>query len=291
MVDYPCFEGQAGIPACGAAPAAPRSGRLLNLKPEHSPGNGVTSGQPHMIHFVGIGAQKAGTTWFYEQLRKHPDIRFPAGKEVHFWDKDAALARGEAWWLALFPQAPARVRQGEITPAYAILDQERIRRIHALVPGLRIFYCIRNPLERAWSHALMVLKNRGKSLDDAEDDWLDGLLHWDQSVRRGTYTACLRNWLAVFPPEQLATVFFDDIVADPRSVLRGICAHLGLDEAPFVKASESELRTRVFEGMKARPRPAHVAALRALYEPEVAALSEQFGRNLEHWLTWDGRGD
>lgn len=40
-----------------------------------------------MLDFLGIGAQKAGTTWLYEKLRLHPDIAFPAGKEVHFWDQ------------------------------------------------------------------------------------------------------------------------------------------------------------------------------------------------------------
>src|SRR5262249_41035314 len=37
--------------------------------------------------FLGIGAQKAATTWLYENLKRHPEIEFPAGKEVHFWDK------------------------------------------------------------------------------------------------------------------------------------------------------------------------------------------------------------
>src|SRR5687768_4600323 len=108
-----------------------------------------------MIHFIGIGAQKAGTTWLYEQLRKHPDIRFPAGKEVHFWD--ANLGRGEAWWLALFPDTAAGVREGEITPAYAILDRELIGRVRAIAPQVRIFFSLRNPIARAWSSALMAL--------------------------------------------------------------------------------------------------------------------------------------
>jgi hypothetical protein len=37
--------------------------------------------------FLGIGAQKAGTTWVYYQLRKHPDIWAPYKKEMHFFDR------------------------------------------------------------------------------------------------------------------------------------------------------------------------------------------------------------
>ena len=55
-------------------------------------------------------------------LRDHPEIAFPAGKEVHFWDR--ARERGVDWWLSLFPPAPPGVRQGEITPAYAVLEKD-----------------------------------------------------------------------------------------------------------------------------------------------------------------------
>ena len=36
--------------------------------------------------FVGIGAQKAGTTWLYRNLRDHPQIWMPK-KEVHYFDQ------------------------------------------------------------------------------------------------------------------------------------------------------------------------------------------------------------
>jgi hypothetical protein len=35
----------------------------------------------NMIHFLGIGAQKAGTTWICQHLSQHPHTRFSAGKE------------------------------------------------------------------------------------------------------------------------------------------------------------------------------------------------------------------
>lgn len=36
--------------------------------------------------FIGIGAQKAGTTWLYRNLRAHPEIHMPR-KEVHYFDR------------------------------------------------------------------------------------------------------------------------------------------------------------------------------------------------------------
>ena len=39
------------------------------------------------IHFLGIGAQKAGTTWLWSMLRSHPQIWMPPQKELHYFDR------------------------------------------------------------------------------------------------------------------------------------------------------------------------------------------------------------
>ena len=36
--------------------------------------------------FLCVGAQKAGTTWLYWQLREHPDVWMPPLKEIHYFD-------------------------------------------------------------------------------------------------------------------------------------------------------------------------------------------------------------
>src|SRR4051794_3376435 len=40
--------------------------------------------------FIGIGAQKAGTGWLYDQLREHPDFWMPPMKELHYFDRIVA---------------------------------------------------------------------------------------------------------------------------------------------------------------------------------------------------------
>jgi hypothetical protein len=37
--------------------------------------------------FLGIGAQRAGTSWLYNQLLKHPEVWMPPVKEIHFFDR------------------------------------------------------------------------------------------------------------------------------------------------------------------------------------------------------------
>ena len=38
-------------------------------------------------HFIGIGAQKAGTTWLSRNLQMHPEVWMPPVKEVHYFDE------------------------------------------------------------------------------------------------------------------------------------------------------------------------------------------------------------
>ena len=37
--------------------------------------------------FIGIGAQKAGTTWLHRNLQAHPEIWMPTEKELHYFDE------------------------------------------------------------------------------------------------------------------------------------------------------------------------------------------------------------
>lgn len=43
-------------------------------------------------HFLGIGAQKAGTSWLHECLKKHPELWLPPEKELHYFDRNPAYA-------------------------------------------------------------------------------------------------------------------------------------------------------------------------------------------------------
>jgi hypothetical protein len=236
-----------------------------------------------VIHFLGIGAQRCGTTWLYSHLRRHPHVSFPAGKEVHFWDREAD--RGAAQWLKLFPRSPANVHQGEITPAYAILERDVIARIRDAAPQLRIFYSVRNPMERAWSSARLALRRAEMREEEASDQWFLDHFRSSGSRRRGAYAACLDAWQSVFPREQLLLIVFDDIVREPLGVLGRLAAHLGIEAAPF---AERTLDKAVHGAGSAAMRPALLDALRDLYAGEIAALSARLGRDLSAWLEWQG---
>jgi hypothetical protein len=239
-----------------------------------------------VIDFLGIGAQKAATTWMYEHLQRHPEIRFPGGKEVHFWDLHRG--RGVQWWLNIFSQGGS-CKQGEITPAYALLEESTIREICAIAPELRVFYSIRNPIARAWSAALMALERAEMAFDEASDLWFIDHFKSAGSRHRSDYAVCLRRWRSVFPEDRVHLVFFDDIVGDPCAVLSGIADHLGVDPAFYAGIEPTELSTTVFSGPEYDIRPPLLDFLRTLYRRQIEALANEMQRDFKTWLEWDGR--
>jgi len=240
-----------------------------------------------MIHFLGIGAQKAGTTWIYHHLSQHPQICFPAGKEIHFWD--IYRKNGIEWWTGLFADDHHKRKQGEITPAYAMLDEAAIREIAILLPDLRVFYSLRNPIARAWSSALMALERAEMTIDDASHRWFLDHFKSAGSRLRGDYLSSIRRWQSVFSGEQFLTIIFDDIIRDPGGVLALLCLHLGVDPNWFGGVPSTELTMPVFPGPgRDLPEPL-LASLRVLYKPMINPLSEVLGRDLSPWLGWDGK--
>jgi hypothetical protein len=225
--------------------------------------------------FLGIGAQKAGTSWLHANLAQHPRVRFPAGKEVHFWDRDRA--RGVPWYRERFAGAPADARLGDVTPAYAMLAPEVVAEIAREFPRLRLFFLLRDPVERAWSSARMALARAEMELDEASDAWFVDHFRSRGSRARGDYATTLDRWLAEFPRAALLILRYEDLAAQPEVVARAACAHLGLDAEPLLRPENPWLRARVREGDRAELRPALRAALEELYAEPLRRLREGYG--------------
>lgn len=176
--------------------------------------------------FLGIGAQKAGTTWLGENLRRHPEVFLPERKELHWFDNK--IERPLREYAAHFAAAGGRVK-GEITPAYGILPVERIRTVREVLPRVRLILLLRNPVDRAWSHALMDLAfRRGRAPDQVPESEYRAFLESETAARRGDYAAILDAWLGVFPPDRLYVGFFEAIRERPRVLLSEVFRHIGV---------------------------------------------------------------
>ncbi len=219
-----------------------------------------------MVDFLGIGAQKAGTTWLAKMLEHHPAVQFPASKEVHFWD--AHYRNGYEWYNRFFaPQAG--IKKGDITPAYGILPLEKIAEVRHHFPKVPLLYSVRNPIDRAWSSALMALMRAEMKPEEASDQWFIDHFHSEGSMKRGDYEQCLKNWLQFYPQEQLLLVRYDEIASHPREVMKKVAEHIGIDVSFYNTMPAEVLQQRVFEGNKVALRPSLRLELEKIYAPKI----------------------
>ena len=107
-----------------------------------------TTGPPD---FIGVGTQRSGTTWWFQTLLGHPQIRPPRGrrKELHFFDRFCAQELRDAdiaEYHELFPRRPGQIA-GEWTPRY-MHDFWTPRLIARAAPEAKLLIMFRDPVER-----------------------------------------------------------------------------------------------------------------------------------------------
>ena len=231
-----------------------------------------------MLNFMGIGAQKCGTSWLYSALTAHPQITFPGGKEVHYWNRPGDRSLG--WYTQLF--ADETHLNGDITPAYAFLPLETIQTVHKALPDLRLIYLIRDPMQRAWSSARMALARAEMTHEDASDQWFIDHFRSQGSLIRGDYETCIRTWRSVFPPEQLLIIRYETIATDPVGIANRCLNHIGIDRL-YSQADRKQLEKKVFEGDGMPLRPKLSLALASLYSARIKSLSAYLAEDLSQW--------
>ena len=267
--------------------------------------------------FVCIGAQKAGTTWLYDNLLRHPGVWLPPEKEIHFFNLVCpheellgievpkhrrgiaryrpALKRPSfetlrwlyqyhhhpmsiGWYYWLYERAAEGRIRGDITPAYSTLDDRGVAFAHrVLKPECKILLILRNPVERFWSGVKMVYRWRGKDIALQDLEAIRSEIELPSNRLRSDYPAIVKRWSNRFG-NRLGIFLYDDLVADPREFLLSIDRFLGIDEF----ADESRLASISNADAGKIPMP---EALRNLlierYRKDIEAL--------EQWLPGVGR--
>jgi hypothetical protein len=276
--------------------------------------------------FIGIGAQKAGTTWLHRNLRTHPQIYMPR-KEVHYFDRkikpptnpvarifgkretDSQWRRqvkrasvelikkpsprdlrwnfnyylrsyNDRWYAAVFEPKNGRVA-GEITPAYSVLNRDRVAHVHSLVPEAKIVFFMRNPMERAWSHTVMSFdKVEKRSAKFASEKQLFDKLGRDSTWKLSNYLRTLENWGAFYPEERFFVGFLEDVHFFPEDLLRRLYGFLGVDPHFEPPRAEKKIHSRSIATM-----PTKIAIhLAQTFREEITHLQERFGGYTSFWL-------
>lgn len=189
-------------------------------------------------NFFIIGAPKAGTTALYHRLREHPDVFMPAFKEPHFFSEADVPNRPQSLkeYLDLFKGATTEQAVGEASTSY-LHSPEAPARIHSFAPDARIVAVLRHPVERAYSHYLMMLNNRSAPSDrfeplalKARDCILRGEpVPYGSGFRQSFYADSIERYLSIFNQGNMCILTYEDIKKNTEEFLRTVFIHIGVD--------------------------------------------------------------
>lgn len=217
--------------------------------------------------FLVVGVVKGGTTALYNLLDRHPDVHLPRIKETNFFSRadmrpgdfsreyalDVKLDVGKfihdgmkevvhiaqvqdpAHYAALFGKATPGQVLGEVCPSYAICPSAAVA-IHATAPGTRIFFMLRDPVQRAWSQYIMNLRE-GKTLEqnflkEVEQDDRRTKKGWGvnhQYLALGRYAEQVERYRALFPKEQVHILLQEHFKQDPMATMRQLFTAIGVE--------------------------------------------------------------
>jgi len=193
-------------------------------------------------NFFIVGAIRAGTTSLYEYLKQIPSIYMSAIKEPNYFtasiDEKQLFTRSissEKKYLKLFTNVKNEKAIGDASPTY-LWDPKSAELIHKKIPEAKIIMILRNPIERAYSHYLMLL-GRGvikssfeKIISDSEN-----VPHNDFSgrvINAGFYSEQIKRYFEIFPKNQVKILIFEEFVKSTKESVQNILDFLEVNDIP-----------------------------------------------------------
>lgn len=286
---------------------------LLALGPPQ-PGFRRLGQQARLPDFLCIGAQRAGTTWLHQALAALPGVWLPPMKELHYFDHaeapehwDAFRARQavdlllrlrdpaqqalaldhgfggpptDGWYSRRFDGAPPGALLGEVTPAYATLDDAGIARVLALLPDVRVLLLLRDPVQRSLSGALHALRHAGQAITA---EAVAAAVEAPDNRARSDYRGIIERWSAALPPGRLGLFFHDDLLAAPAQTLARIAGFLGLPPPADIAVPRGRIN-----GIAGERAGLDLAAITARLSqallPDLRWLAARLGGAAQQWL-------
>ncbi len=206
-----------------------------------------------------IGAIKCGTTSLFQYLAEHPEIAACTQKEPKFFNNQ--FSKGFDYYQALWEWDPAVHKIAlEATPGYTRFTTrnprnaaENIAKLMASRDDLsfKFIYILRDPIERIESHynhaQQMFSRTKIKTFDEGIDEEL---------IEISRYAEQLAEYTSRFPQKNILLLNFEDLKADPLSVLKETCVFLGIDPSyqfnrvNVVYNSQEQRRELAIPGLK-----------------------------------------
>jgi hypothetical protein len=242
-----------------------------------------------MPDFLIIGTQKGGTSSLFHYIEQHPAAKVSVAKEVHYFD--LGYMQGPSWYRGYFPAKWDKRITGEASPFY--LFHPRVpERVKQNAPDAKLIALLRDPVERAFSHYRMNVKDGTETLsfeeavesehrrirDDVARMKLDQRYTGSDYrlysyINRGFYDEQLKRWLKHFPADQMLVLKSEEFFGNTEQVVQRVFGFLGLDQGVHIDYNGMN------EGRPGNIQPETRARLQAVFAPHNGNLSAIMGED------------
>lgn len=199
-------------------------------------------------NFFIAGAAKCGTSSLDRYLGQHPQIFIPPKKEAHYFSipsfpiefkgpgddgMNRYTIREKEAYFELFTGAEGYQAVGESSVFY-LYYPGTAERIHRENPDAKIIILLRNPVDRAFSAYMHLVRDEREGLSfehgleqeekrkrmDFEPMWLYKEL--------GLYANQVRHYFEVFGPNQVKVILFEEFIRDTEAMVAEVLEFLGV---------------------------------------------------------------
>ena len=224
-----------------------------------------------MPNFLVIGAMKSGTTALYYYLAQHPEIYMSPVKEPNFFCSEgeagrhgSSAARLETY-QNLFKDVSGEKAIGEASHCY-LYEPEAVGRIRQSLPGAKFVAILRDPVGRAYSHFLHMVRNGTEPLTDfaqalrEEETRACKDRGFQDYIGRGLYSDQLGRYFDAFGRERVKVYLYEDLSVAPVRVLQDTFRFLGVDDSIVPDVSlrrnvSGSPRYEILDSILRRPNP------------------------------------
>jgi len=194
-------------------------------------------------NFLVIGAMRCATGWIRQCLNEHPDI-FIARLETHFFDRN--FENGLGWWEEThFSDYNDERAVGEKTATY-LHDPRVPRRIANIIPEAKLICCLRDPIDRTFSHYLMWARDRS---DTNTPNFSEVATIESDFVQRSLYFKQLRWFLEEFPREKILIKIYEDKEKAPLPFIQDIFRYLDVDSTFIPPSLDLQIKPGAIENV------------------------------------------
>ena len=192
--------------------------------------------------FVGVGAPKCGTTWWYQLLQEHPQIvphrvslTNPANKELQYFlhfQYHGLSTEAIAPYRHAFAAPPGAIC-GEFSTQY-LGYPTCLEHLAVAVPDTKIMVILRNPVDRLVSHLNHMITKRGQrffaNLNPQQQYLLNTYSFYIEATFHSLYSIGLTRLFHYFSRERVLVLQYERLAQSPQEELARTYRFLGVDD-------------------------------------------------------------